>query len=89
MTMFQANLKLLAAAEAHEAAAEAHRMAARLLAAGNLMAAVEQTYAADRSAAKASEASAMAVFCLTSDASGNVRNYPPLDAMLIAEGSPV
>jgi hypothetical protein len=89
MSTFQANLKLMAAAEAHEAAAEAHRAAARLLAVGNLTAAVDQTYAADRSAAEASEASAMAVFCLTSDASGNVRDDRSLEAMLIGEGSRV
>jgi hypothetical protein len=49
------------------------------------MAAVDLTQEADRCSEKASEASAMAVFCLTSDASGNVRTSPPVAVSLAGE----
>jgi hypothetical protein len=89
MSTFQAKSRFMAAAEAHEAAAEAHRVAVRLLAAGNLLAAIDQMHEADRCSAQASEASAMAVFCLTSDASGNVRTSRPIGALLTeAEAAP-
>ena len=77
MRASQANERHIAAAQAHEAAAEAHRAAARLLAAGDLMGAVQQTHAADRRSAQASEASAMADFCVRADATGNVRGAVP------------
>ena len=85
MRISQSNAKHIAAAQAHEVAAEAHRQAARLLAAGNLIAAFDLTQEADLSSSMASEASAMAVFHLTSDASGNVRNSRPVAELLVEE----
>ena len=72
MHISQAYRKHIAAVEAHEAAAQAHRVAARLLAAGSLIAAIDRTRAADHLSIKASEVSAMADFCLSSDVNGNV-----------------